>query len=251
VLFGGYSSPDTYGDTWEWDGSTWTPITTTASPTPRSSAALGYDPLRKQLLLFGGGEGPANGTNETWTFDGTDWKPLSPTTSPQPRQGARLAWYPARHRLALFGGRTPTTWVNDTWEWTGKDWEMVPVALVPSQRAGASLFPLLDGSIGMFGGVYGVSFNFRAYNDTWRLSWDGNSPGVNSCRSQLDEDGDGLAGCADGDCALTCAGCGDGVCAQPLESCRICPSDCSCTARCGDFYCDAPETHANCPGDCP
>jgi hypothetical protein len=55
VLFGGRSSAAALADTWEWDGSQWSPRATTAVPAARSSAALAYDPNRARVLLFGGG----------------------------------------------------------------------------------------------------------------------------------------------------------------------------------------------------
>src|SRR5262249_25240771 len=85
-----------------------------------------------------------------------------------------------------------------------------------------------------------------------------------TCRGG-DTDGDGLEGCDDPDCWARCTPdcppgascpenaprCGDGTCNLLLEDCHLCPLDCACTPRCGDSYCDPPENHATCPGDCP
>jgi len=84
--------------------------------------------------------------------------------------------------------------------------------------------------------------------DTWLLRWDNAHPDE-SCHLDVDDDGDGLAGCADSDCSAVCTHCGDGVC-DPLEDCRICPADCGCTPVCGDSICDPGEDHKSCPGDC-
>lgn len=46
-------------------------------------------------------------------------------------------------------------------------------------------------------------------------------------------------------------GCGDGTCDPITESCTTCAIDCACGASCGNFACEAGESAANCPGDCP
>ncbi len=79
VLFGGNrnaTSPGraTVGDTWEWDGvsTSWDEKATTGPPA-RSSAAMAFDPVRGEVLLFGGnisgasGGPPANPLGDTWS----------------------------------------------------------------------------------------------------------------------------------------------------------------------------------------
>jgi cysteine-rich repeat protein len=56
VLFGGYDG--TYrNDTWEWDGSTWTLLSSQTSPPPRTGHAMAYDATRGRIVLFGGDDG--------------------------------------------------------------------------------------------------------------------------------------------------------------------------------------------------
>src|SRR5262249_12096859 len=43
VLFGGLNSGNTYTQTWEWDGATWTQVTTPVSPPPMVGKLLAYD----------------------------------------------------------------------------------------------------------------------------------------------------------------------------------------------------------------
>jgi hypothetical protein len=57
VLFGGSGypvTPRTYGDTWTWDGTTWTLQHPAASPPPEYDAAMAYDPATGTVVLFGG-----------------------------------------------------------------------------------------------------------------------------------------------------------------------------------------------------
>ena len=99
---------------------------------------------------------------------------------------------------------------------------------------------------------------------TWELSFRAQAELYEVCQYGYDIDGDGLVGCADPDCWGYCTPlcppgaecdeaaphCGDGVCNEALETCRLCPDDCTCEPLCGDFFCDAGESTANCPGDC-
>src|SRR5207244_1795711 len=67
------------GQTWLFDGSNWSPPTTaTSSPTPRGGAAIAYDAVHGNVVLFGGygcctGFGGDQYLSDTWTWDGTDW----------------------------------------------------------------------------------------------------------------------------------------------------------------------------------
>lgn len=79
VMFGGCSALYNFhdcvdgplSDTWEYDGSTWTPIQTSAAPSPRYQHMLGYDNLYAKTLLFGGREAVSSMLADTWEYDGT------------------------------------------------------------------------------------------------------------------------------------------------------------------------------------
>src|SRR5512135_1697438 len=43
VIFGGADATGVLNETWTFDGTTWTQVQTTVSPTARSSAAMAYD----------------------------------------------------------------------------------------------------------------------------------------------------------------------------------------------------------------
>jgi hypothetical protein len=72
------------GDTWTWDGTTWTAKHPAHSPSPRQWPAMTYDPVHQQIVLFGGETGtnlPSVGLgtdlNEIWTWNGVDWAQVS------------------------------------------------------------------------------------------------------------------------------------------------------------------------------
>jgi len=68
VLFGGADAGlTTQDDLWTWDGHAWTELRPfTARPGPRSISALVYDPIGRQLLLFGGADNDAQ--DDLWSL---------------------------------------------------------------------------------------------------------------------------------------------------------------------------------------
>jgi hypothetical protein len=130
VLFGGMGTgprgqhPPALGDTWEYDGSTWTELKV-AGPSARFAAGVAYDSRRGRMILFGGLT--SDGFNgETWSWDGTAWTRLA-DSGPEPRAMGSLAYDKHRDRVVLFGGRKgwPDGDLNDTWEWDGATWRRV------------------------------------------------------------------------------------------------------------------------------
>lgn len=132
VLFGGSVGDDPrrasnwVNDTWEYDGITWTHVTTAVSPPARVRHALAYDARRQKVVLFGG-----DGRNDTWEYDGTNWVSVNTPTSPSPRAAPAMVYDESRGRTVLFGGRqgsgeeplsTGDTALVDTWEYDGVRW---------------------------------------------------------------------------------------------------------------------------------
>jgi hypothetical protein len=138
-LYGGHAPyPDgsavDSGDTWTWDGSTWTEHTP-PGPTPgiRLTTRAAYDPHLNGILLVGGltgGEGRDNPPlADTWLWDGAAWQQL-PVNGPPARSFHTMAYDEARQRLVLFGGFDRPAYQGgrprlDTWEWDGVTWTCV------------------------------------------------------------------------------------------------------------------------------
>lgn len=129
VMFGGYDDTSLLNDTWEYDGTNWTRVTTTTAPAARVGAALAYDPVRQVTVLFGGAfstTGFPPGSADTWTWNGTTWTQLTPASAPNARYNAGLTWASDRQRLVLHGGENNGTGTNyggfETWEWDGTTW---------------------------------------------------------------------------------------------------------------------------------
>ena len=250
VLFGGTG----FDDTWLWDGAQWTQAQPAAKPSARESAAAAYDPIRKAVVLFGGLA--ATPLADTWEWDGTTWTPRL-VAGPPARSSAGMAWDPARKRIVLVGGAGQSNTLNDQWEWDGQTWKQLPTLNSVKGRANHVVVSALgEGGVLAFGGS---GESAASFNELLWLHWD-NEATEELCRAS-DDDGDALAGCADGDCWRVCTpdcppgascastrGCGDGTCDPITESCTTCAMDCTCAALCGNGACEPGES---CPGDCP
>ena len=125
VMFGGFHSPPgfgtptVYGDTWEWNGTSWKRVST-SGPSPRYGHAVAYDSIGRQVILFSGGNFRAAIPADTWEWNGTVWTQRSITGPPQ-RYEHSMACDSARDRIVLFGGANGW-FLGDTWEWDSSIW---------------------------------------------------------------------------------------------------------------------------------
>lgn len=71
ILFGGFDGTTYPSDTWKWNGTTWTRVSTTG-PAGRVGHAMALDRARSRVVLYGG-ESPTTKFADTWEFDGTTW----------------------------------------------------------------------------------------------------------------------------------------------------------------------------------
>lgn len=171
VLFGGYRSDGSLSDeTWAFDGSTWTQITTAQRPVARTDGALAFDAAHHQLVLFGG-SGSSGLRTDTWTFDGVDWTRQDPPLKPSMRTGHAMAYDPVRQVVVMFGGSygriyaPPTR--DDTWQWDGSRWTRIDTKQHPTKRAlHVMAWDAVNGKVLFFGGTEGLLFDDNV-NDTW------------------------------------------------------------------------------------
>jgi hypothetical protein len=128
VLFGGVggvTSALAFGDTWEWDGDTWTEETT-FGPDACLAATLVFSGARSDL--YGGIQSlapapPPELFSRTWEWDGKHWTARQ-DMGPGPRAFHGAAFDTARARVVLFGGASATLnpppaadkILGDTWE---------------------------------------------------------------------------------------------------------------------------------------
>jgi hypothetical protein len=188
-----------------------------------------YDPEREVLVMFGGRVG--NGyLDDTWEWDGTTWTlrdsgQLS-VVVPRARADASLVYDPLRRRIVLLGGgavRLDGSHDSDVWEWDGARWTKSYEDPRLARVGAHAFFDPLHGGIVCYGGE--VSDVEGITDETWILRWESQAP-RETCRFAEDDlDGDGLAGCADPDCAPRCGTCGSGTC-EAYEDRLICDAGC-------------------------
>jgi len=81
ILFGGWGSVGFLGDTWEWDGTTWTQRDVRGPPARAYHAMAATN---GKVLLFGG-QAASSTLGDTWEWDGNVWTEKHPATRPPAR----------------------------------------------------------------------------------------------------------------------------------------------------------------------
>lgn len=185
VLYGGEATTQAFGDTWEWDGTTWLPQIFATGPGARWMHAMAFDAARGNAVLFGGRSGSTN-RGDTWTWNGTQWT-LAATSGPSPRIEHSMAYDSQRRRVVLFGG-VSTAYLGDTWEWDGASWLLRSSSGGPSPRGRAPMcYDSKRGRIVLFSGQSGSGTT----RDTWE--WNGASWQLRSNSGPSDRSGVGMA----------------------------------------------------------
>ena len=169
VLHGGiqYSVGGTvfHGDTWEWDGQSWTQQSQ-AGPQGIAFHAMAYDPLRGVTVLFGGSSQPGGVVNQAvWEWDGTVWRNLGNRGGPAGRVNATLTFVPTLGESLLVGGDANPGLAGEVWSWNGTRWlyrGMGPAVT----RHGACWNPGRNRLV-VGGGMGPLGFN------DWTWEWDG------------------------------------------------------------------------------
>jgi len=200
VVFGGADASAVRGDTWEWNGSSWTRVSA-AGPPARTFPAMAFDARSGRILVFGGNrvlfgaDPPADGTflDDTWEWDGRAWARRN-VSGPSARAEAAMAYDAMRGRIVLFGGYDRVEGkirrLGDTWEWDGARWREISVA-GPSPRNGAAeVFDRRRVEVVLVGGraEAGTSGETWAFDGTvWRGGLPASPEGIFNCALAFDE----------------------------------------------------------------
>ena len=150
---------------------------TNPPPPPRLNAAMAYDAMNQNVVMFGGLQGvPGSGATvlkDTWLWDGNTWKRQNPANSPSPRWAAMMAYDEANGTVVLYGGRpdatgTASLGLSDTWVWdlANNTWTQKSTT-GPPRYEGSLAYDPQSKMVILFGGASGVG----TWNDTW--GWDG------------------------------------------------------------------------------
>jgi len=172
LLFGGGATPagPFNGDTWTWNGTTWTQLHPANSPPGREFGDLVYDAATKTVVLFAGWHGSY--LDDTWSWDGTNWTQLNPANSPGGRDSDAFVYDAATGTAILFGGFRGTGYSpGDTWSWNGTNWTQLSPPTSPGVDVFAwqGAYDTASGQLLLFGGDRGKTK--PALNGTWE--WTG------------------------------------------------------------------------------
>ena len=172
VLFGGFNRKGPLGDTWTWNGATWTKQVAAAYPPARDEAAIAYDAATGTVVLFGG-FGRLGPLGDTWTWNGASWSKQVPVTRPPVLGRPSMAYDATASRTAvLFGGiNSKGACTSGTWTWDGSTWTRQAPATSPPAREAAHRWPTTrpPGTAVLFGGAG----SHGLLGDTW--TWDGST----------------------------------------------------------------------------
>ncbi len=115
-----------FGDTWSYDGLSWSLLNTTHAPTRRRRPGMAYDSARRVVLLWGGNDGLGY-LNDLWSLDGLTWTPLAVSTPPPP-VSSLMVFDDARGRVVLVQAAPSGT---DLWEYDGVSWDHPNTSVAP------------------------------------------------------------------------------------------------------------------------
>lgn len=147
VMYGGgntsFFGGPSLDQTWEFDGVTWSQITTVNSPGGLANMGACYDVIRQRTVIYGGDPDSffPIASNQTWEYNGIDWTLVTTATDPGPLERPGMCFDIGLQRVVMFGGIDPQTGGTDnTWTYDGVDWTMLAVAGPrPSARTGCQM----------------------------------------------------------------------------------------------------------------
>ncbi|HEX3765026.1 MAG TPA: DUF4215 domain-containing protein [Kofleriaceae bacterium] len=237
VLYGGSIatpiSTDWSADTWAFDGSDWSPAASALTDTdPYALRVMTYDSTHGRALLM---------SNDTWWSLGDGdraWQPVDlpvingyPAVLAWDARNAMLVaagafspidsqlitlgpqgWAPFKLVPADISGGDPATLMSDprsggvlvfslgsgaVWERLGAAWSELPPTPVRNAGQAWTAYSPVDGSV-----LYVANTNTGMFASVMTRT---SATPLESCRPGEDLDGDGLAGCDDGDCYWACS----------------------------------------------
>ena len=169
-MFGGNRGQFYSRDTFQWTGKDWKllGLDETNSPYPRMASVIAQDPIRKNVVLFGG-ISDIWVVQNTWTWDGTSWTKLNPVTQPPPLYYTTGGFDPLLKEVVVFGGGSVGSDKKATWAWNGSNWTRLSPAKSPAarERFGTVWDPTSRQFLIFGGDVFNTSTYF---GDTWALT---------------------------------------------------------------------------------
>lgn len=142
------------GETWKYNGTSWTKIA--ALPSPRKGFSLAWDEGRERAVLFGGSSctytknsfdntysESCKALADTWEWStASGWEKKSDSSAVPARRSAAMAWDRVRGHVVLYGGNgDPGSYggyaIGGMYEWNGSSWSEINLgAVTPGEQAG-------------------------------------------------------------------------------------------------------------------
>ncbi|MBI3072179.1 MAG: hypothetical protein HYY84_08670 [Deltaproteobacteria bacterium] len=168
---GGINGGPPLADTWEWDGTNWSSVTTTTAPPARSFATFAYDSVRRKGVLYGGDadeecDGYVGALNDTWEFDGTgpSWTQVDAGGPGDGRKDHAAVFDSRRGRVVMHGGRADGGMSAEVFEYDGVAWTQLGLTSLTPHEKHSMTFDHSVGEAYIFGGVS---------NDFWKVTLGG------------------------------------------------------------------------------
>ena len=138
--------------------------------------SLCYDPVNKQVILFGGGGVDArDGRPHTWALDVTTdtWRKLDLDVEPPARCNSRMVYDAKNKVIVLFGGDAQDRGLADTWvfDGTAQKWIEKKPPLSPSPRWGHGMAYLEKSGVVLMVGGRAVSHSYRDVAPLSKQAW--------------------------------------------------------------------------------
>ena len=171
VMFGGANSQllgSQNNQTWEYEGTTWTQITTVGNPGARARPAMCFHPGLGKAVVFGG-DNPGGLLDDTWLYDGVagTWtQVVIPGAKPSARNAATMVYDPVRNLCVLTGGQDANGVMSDTWTFDGTTWTQQPVTTQGVRDHAMAFLPNTKNAV-KFGGF--VAAPSTLSNQTWEI----------------------------------------------------------------------------------
>ena len=194
-MFGGFSANDRISDTWMYDieGNVWTELDPPDSPSPRSDAAIVYDPENGVVILHDGYCRDDSHPGDVWVYDfGVgNWRQMDPDEGPLPQYGHHMVYDSLNGRVVMYGGHwsipdssrhgySDGVWVYD---YPTDSWTKIDEATTPPSRYWHSLaYDVDSGRLVVFGGSMaggvwgGDTWLFDASTTSWESIETGEAP---------------------------------------------------------------------------
>ena len=111
----------------------------------QNDAASAFDPIRDEIVSFGGGDPSGKPLDTTWVYKGGRWTQRQPHHVPPARTTGKMVFDAEDGLVVMYGGRDvppsassggggdigQITYATDTWTWDGIDWAEQHPAHVP------------------------------------------------------------------------------------------------------------------------